>query len=114
MNIENQLIQQAMTKETAGYASKLRQRYNFDEIDARIASSRFRPLRIEMTNPFVDDKNFSSQASSGKVSSVRTTKGIANEQFPRRRDEIAKPQLTWKKIWIVYKGYINRRNSIIS
>ncbi len=31
MNIENQLIQQAMARETAVYASKLRQRYNFDE-----------------------------------------------------------------------------------
>jgi hypothetical protein len=35
MNIENQLIQQAMAKETAVYASKLRQRYNFDEKQMR-------------------------------------------------------------------------------
>ncbi len=30
-NLENQLIQEAMMKETAVYANKLRQRYNFDE-----------------------------------------------------------------------------------
>lgn len=35
LKIENQLIQQAMAKETAVYASKLRKRYNFDEKQMR-------------------------------------------------------------------------------
>ena len=67
-----------------------------------------------MTNPFVDDKNFSSQASSGKVSSARTTKGIANDAISEEEGRDSKAAANLEKNLDVYKGYINRRNSIIS